>query len=66
MTVLTALPGVGELTALVMVAEIGDITPFPTARKLTALGRADPGGNWQHALHLPAIVASAHLIFTVL
>jgi transposase len=33
--VLTALPGVGEFTALVMLAEIGDITRFPSARKLT-------------------------------
>jgi transposase len=33
---LTTLPGVGEFTALVMVAEIGDITRFGSARKLAA------------------------------
>jgi transposase len=37
--VLTTLPGVGQFTALVVLAEIGDITRFPSARKL---GRADP------------------------
>jgi Transposase IS116/IS110/IS902 family len=31
---LRELPGVGEFIALVMVAEIGDITRFPSARKL--------------------------------
>jgi transposase IS116/IS110/IS902 family protein len=40
--VLTALPGVGEFTALVMVAEIGDITPFPTARKLASWAGLTP------------------------
>jgi transposase len=40
--VLTALPGVGQFTALVIVAEVGDITRFPSARKLAGqLGRAD-------------------------
>ena len=34
--VLRTLPGVGEFTALVMVAEIGDISRFPRARKLAA------------------------------
>ena len=34
--VLRTVPGVGEFTALVMVAEIGDISRFPTARKLAA------------------------------
>jgi transposase len=34
--VLRALPAVGEFTALVMVAEIGDISRFPTARKLAS------------------------------
>ncbi len=34
--VLRTLPGVGEFTALVMVAEIGDITRFPSARKLAS------------------------------
>ena len=31
-----ALPGVGRLTAMTVVAEIGDIGRFPTARKLCA------------------------------
>jgi transposase len=30
------LPGVGRLTAMTLVAEIGDIARFPTARKLCA------------------------------
>ena len=34
--VLRTLPGVGEFTALVMVAEIGDISRFPSARKLAS------------------------------
>jgi hypothetical protein len=34
--VLTALPGVGEFTALVMLAEIGDISRFPSACKLAS------------------------------
>ena len=34
--VLTALPGVGPFTALVLLAEIGDITRFGSARKLAA------------------------------
>jgi transposase len=33
---LRTLPGVGEFTALVMVAEIGDISRFPSARKLAS------------------------------
>jgi transposase len=33
---LTALPGVGVFTAVVIVAETGDITRFPSARKLAA------------------------------
>ncbi len=32
--VLRTLPGVGEFTVLVMLAEIGDISRFPSARKL--------------------------------
>jgi hypothetical protein len=36
-----ALPGIGRLTAMTLVAEIGDISRFPTARKLCAwAGRA--------------------------
>ena len=31
-----ALPGIGRLTAMTLVAEIGDIARFPTARKLCA------------------------------
>jgi transposase len=40
--VLTALPGVGEFTALVMVAEIGDITRFGSARKLASWAGLTP------------------------
>src|SRR5690242_1781861 len=40
--VLTTLPGVGEFTALVMLAEIGDITRFPSARKLAAWAGLTP------------------------
>jgi transposase len=39
---LTTLPGVGEFTALVMVAEIGDITRFPNARKLASWAGLTP------------------------
>jgi transposase len=41
-TVLRALPGVGEFTALVMVAEIGDITRFGRARKLASWAGLTP------------------------
>jgi transposase len=34
--ILTTLPGVGQFTALVMLAEIGDITRFGSARKLAS------------------------------
>lgn len=40
--VLTALPGVGDLTALVMLAEIGDIGRFGSARKLAAWAGLTP------------------------
>src|ERR1700746_2396180 len=40
--VLTALPGVGQFTALVMLAEIGDITRFPSARKLGSQSALTP------------------------
>jgi transposase len=40
--VLTALPGVGEFTALVILAEVGDIARFPTARKLAAWAGLTP------------------------
>ena len=39
---LMALPGVGQLTAMMLVAEIGDIARFPTARKLCAWARLTP------------------------
>jgi len=39
---LRALPGVGEFTALVMLAEIGDISRFPSARKLAAWAGLTP------------------------
>ena len=41
--VLTTLPGAGEFTALVMLAEIGDITRFRQRPQAGQLGRADPG-----------------------
>jgi transposase len=40
--ILTALPGVGPFTALVMLAEIGDITRFPSARKLASWAGLTP------------------------
>ena len=40
--VLRTLPGVGEFTALVMVAEIGDINRFPSARKLASWAGLTP------------------------
>ena len=39
---LTTLPGVGQFTALVMLAEIGDISRFPKRPQAGQLGRADP------------------------
>jgi transposase len=39
---LTTLPGVGQFTALMMVAEIGDITRFPSARKLASWAGLTP------------------------
>jgi transposase len=41
---LTTLPGVGQFTALVMVAEIGDITRLPQRPQAGQLGRAHPDG----------------------
>jgi transposase len=40
--ILMALPGVGKLTAMTVLAEIGDITRFPTARKLCAWAGLTP------------------------
>jgi transposase len=40
--VLTTLPGVGQFTALVLLAEIGDITRVPTARKLASWAGLTP------------------------
>ena len=40
--VLRELPGVGEFTALVMVAEIGDVNRFPSARKLASWAGLTP------------------------
>ena len=39
---LQTLPGVGQFTALMMVAEIGDITRFPSARKLASWAGLTP------------------------
>jgi transposase len=51
--VLRTLPGVGEFTALVMVAEIGDITRFPSARKLASWAGLTPTvrGSDLHVRH---------------
>ena len=51
--VLTQLPGVGEFTALVMLAEIGDIHRFPTARKLASWSGLTPTvrGSDTHVRH---------------
>src|SRR2546423_279896 len=40
--VLTALPGVGELTAIIILAEVGDISRFPSARKLASWAGLTP------------------------
>jgi transposase len=40
--ILMTLPGVGQLTAMTVLAEIGDITRFPTARKLCAWAGLTP------------------------
>jgi transposase len=40
--ILTTLPGAGEFTALVMLAEIGDISRFPNARKLASWAGLTP------------------------
>jgi transposase len=40
--VLRTLPGIGEFTALVLLAEIGDITRFPSARKLASWAGLTP------------------------
>src|SRR5437773_9399197 len=40
--VLTQLPGVGPFTALVLLPEIGDITRFPSARKLASWAGLTP------------------------
>jgi transposase len=40
--VLTALPGVGEFTAMVLLAEIGDIGRFPNARRLASWAGLTP------------------------
>jgi transposase len=39
---LQALPGIGPITAMTLVAEIGDLDRFPTARKLCAWGGLTP------------------------
>jgi transposase len=40
--VLTTLPGVGQFTVLVLLAEIGDITRFPNARMLASWAGLTP------------------------
>jgi transposase len=50
---LTTLPGMGQFTALVMLAEIGDITRFPSARKLASWAGLTPAvrGSDLHVRH---------------
>jgi transposase len=50
---LTTLPGVGQFTALVMLAEIGDITRFGSARKLASWAGLTPTvrGSDLHVRH---------------
>jgi transposase len=50
---LITLPGVGEFTALVMLAEIGDITRFASARKLASWAGLTPTvhGSDRHVRH---------------
>jgi transposase len=40
--VLTALPGVGELTAMIILAEVGDVSRFGSARKLASWAGLTP------------------------
>lgn len=40
-SLLRSIPGVGELTALIFLAEIGDIKRFPTSKQLTAFAGLD-------------------------
>jgi transposase len=51
--VLTQLPGVGEFTAMVMLAEIGDISRFRTARRLASWAGLTPTvrGSDTHVRH---------------
>ena len=42
MQALRELPGIGRITAMTLVAEIGDITRFPSARKLCAWAGLTP------------------------
>ena len=51
--VLRTLPGIGEFTALVMLAEIGDISRFPAARKLASWAGLTPTvrGSDLHVRH---------------
>jgi transposase len=62
--VLTTLPGVGQFTALVMLAEIGDITRFSSARRLASwagltLAVRGPGPDRPARAHLQARLGAA-------
>jgi transposase len=64
--VLATLPGAGQFTALVMLAEIGDITRFGSARKLASWagltpGRPRPGPDRPARAHLQARLGVAAL-----
>jgi transposase len=63
--VLTALPGVGPFTALVLLAEIGKITRFGSARKLASWAGLTPTVRWSDRMgpsraHLQAGLAHAN------
>jgi transposase len=59
--VLTRLPGVGPLTALVILAEIGDIGRFGSARKLAAWAGLTLVGNDGGLLTAPAVVSAVDI-----
>jgi transposase len=47
--VLAQLPGIGPFTALVILAEIGDVSRFGSARKLASWAGLTPTGRWRPA-----------------
>ncbi len=61
-SVLTTPPGVGQFTALVLVAVIGDITRFPSARKLASWARLTPPSAARTARPQTVRNLSTHLV----